>query len=536
MTSAVDTAGDTAAHAPGTHYDAEGNPTSIVTPEWAAHDSRLAVPTSLQAPSSEPVGVQTPSHFVAPLWTSTAADDAIDLAALAGLKLLPWQQLVLRNALAERGSKWSSFEVGLVMPRQNGKNVVILARQLAGLYLFGEELQVHTAHKFKTARAAHRDLLKLIDRVPELSDMVKNRPSSTDNTSITLHNGNMIDFLARQNGGGRGLTGDTVYLDEAYQLHREVVSDLLPTLSARPRPQVWYTSTTGMETSDVLETLRNRAVEHPEREKFLSYMEWSTDLDRYARDTVEAVQVSNPSLGYFQDWEWIQGAELRSMGEEQYNRERLGVWADKASGAVIGADMWQRAQAHPDDIAGLAVVKRSLAFEVTGDRDMAVLAGAAELEDGRVIVDILDQKSGVAWAAETCKFRYDKNQPWAGVVIDSYSGAAAVAPHIIAAGVPVTMATTRDLTQGTADFYDRLAHKDQDTGAWDPHILHSSDGSGFLDDAAFTARKRLVGASKTAWTWADGSAEVPLAPLRAVTLAVKGLDMDPVKKKRRRVA
>ena len=61
-------------------------------------------------------------------------------------------------------------------------------------------------------------------------------------------------------------------------------------------------------------------------------------------------------------------------------------------------------------------------------------------------------------------------------------------------------------------------------------------GLGFLDDAAFTARRRLVGQSRTAWTWAQGPAEVPLAPLRAVTLAVRGLEMEPVKKKRRRVA
>lgn len=522
---------------PHVHYDAEGKPSSLVTPEWAASDHRLEIPPTLEVPKSEPVGIQTPAIFTAPLWHTTAAEDAIDLAALAGLNMLPWQQLVLRNALGERRGKWSAFEVVLMLPRQNGKNVVVMARQLAGLFLFGEELQVHTAHKFKTARAAHRDLMRLIENVPDLADMVKSAPSSTDNTSITLHSGQRLDFLARQNGGGRGLSGDTVYLDEAYQLSGEVVSDLLPTLSARPSPQLWLTSSAGMETSDVLESYRNRAVEHPEREKFMAYMEWSTDVDRYDWRSAEAAQVSNPSLGYFQDWEWIEGAELRSMEEEKYKRERLGVWADKARGAVIGADTWKRAEAHPDEIAGLAVIRRSLALEVTPDRDMAVLAGAAELEDGRVIVDILDQKAGVAWVAETAKYRYNKNGAWAGVVIDSFSGAAAVAPHIISAGVPVTMATTRDLTTGTADFYDRLTRKDPETGAWDPHILHAEDGSGFLDDAAYTARKRLVGASKTAWTWAQGPAEVPLAPLRAVTLAVKGLDMEPVKKqKRRRVA
>lgn len=518
----------------GVHVDADGKPSALVTPEWAKEDHRLEIPPTLEVPRSTPVGSQTPAYFTAPLWHTTAGDDAVDLASACGINLLPWQQLVLRNALAERaGGKWSAFEVGLVLPRQNGKNVILVARQLAGLFLFGEEQQVHTAHKFKTARSAHRDLVKAINRVPELAGMVKSAATSTENTCVVLHNGARIDFLARQGGGGRGLSGDTVYLDEAFQLNSEVVSDLLPTLSARPAPQVWYTSSAGMATSDVLEQLRDRALNHPEQERFLAYMEWSADIDRYDRESVEAAAVANPSLGYFQDWDWIEGTELRAMDPEQYNRERLGVWQDKSAAAAIGPEVWSRAAITSDDIAGLAVLRRSLAMEVTQDRDMAVIAGAAELEDGRVVVEILDQKSGTAWMAEAAKARYEKSNAWAGVVYDMQSGAAAVAPYLISEGVPVTAATARDLTSGTADFYDRLKQLDPHTGAPDPHLLHPAGGSGFLDDAAFTARRRLVGASKTAWTWDTGSLEVSLAPLRAVTLALKGLSMEPVKKQKR---
>lgn len=521
----------------GALLDAGGVPTSVVSEDLHGTDYRLEVPTTAEPVKSAPTGRQVPTHFTAPLWTTTAGDDAVDLAAACGLNLLPWQQLVLRNALGERpGGKWSSFEVGLIVPRQNGKNVVVMARQLAGLFLFGEEQQVHTAHRFKTAKAAHRDLVKLIENLPELDALVAGKPSSSENTSIVLSNGNRLDFMARKSGGGRGLSGDTVYLDEAFALDQETLSDLLPTLSARPSPQVWYTSSAGMEASDALLGIRERAVKHSGDQAFFTYCEWVSDLEKYPRESVEAAAMSNPSMGWFQDWEWIYNVDLKTMGTEQYNRERLGVWVDQSDRAVIGGEMWERSAVGPDDLAGIAVVRRSLAVEVTPDRDMAVIAGAAELEDGRVLVDILDQRSGVAWIAETCKARNSKHPAWAGVVIDSYSGAAAVAPHIIAAGVPVSMATTKDLTSGTADFYDRLSHRDPDTRMPDPQILHSANGSGYLDDAAYTARKRLVGQSKTAWTWEHGVSEVPLAPLRAVTLAVKGLDMEPVKRKRRRVA
>lgn len=521
--------------APGVLLDADGNPTSRITPEAAASDPRLEVPPTVEPLRYSEVGEQRPTHFVAPLWTTTAADDAIDLAAAAGLNMLPWQQLVLRNALGERGSKWAAFEVLLMLPRQNGKNVVTLARQLAGLFLFGEEAAVHTAHKFKTARSAHRDLVRLIEQVPELDELVASKPTSSENTAIVMNDGRRLDFLARQGGGGRGLSGDTVYLDEAFQLSTELVSDLLPTLSARPSPQVWYMSSAGMDSSDVLAELRRRAHKEPGGEKFLAYFEWATDLSMVEDwRSVEAAAMSNPSLGWFQDWEWIEGTELKAMDEERYKRERLGIWADVGRDAVFRPEEWQRASATPDELAGIRILRRSLAVEVTEDRDLAFIAGAAELEDGRVVVDIIAQQGGTAWLASECKALYSRNPAWAGVVIDTYSGAAAVAPHIIAEGVPVTMATTRDLVTGTADFYDRVTQKDPATGAPDPGIVHAAEGSAWLDDAVLTARRRLVGQSKTAWTWASGPSNVSPAPLRAVTLAVKGLDLEPVKQKRRR--
>lgn len=507
---------------------------ALVTPERIATDTRLAVSDTLQPRRSSPVGIQTPTYFVAPLWHTSAGDDAIDLAEVCGIHMLPWQKMVLRNTLGERpGGKWSSFENCLIIPRQNGKNVIILVRQLAGLFLFGEKQQVHTAHKFKTARAAHRMLVDVIDRVPDLAELKKSSPSSPSDSSVTLHNGNRLDFIARQGGSGRGLSGDTVYLDEAFQLSPELVSDLLPTLSAMPAPQLWYTSSAGMETSDVLESVRNRALEAPDKEKFLTYFEWAADLDKHARDTPEAAAMANPSMGYFQDWEWIEGTELRGMEEEQYNRERLGLWHDKAAGAVIGPEVWKNAEVTADDIAGIEIVRRSLAIEVTQDRDLSVIAGAALLEDGRVLVEIIDQKAGTAWLANTAEARYTSSDAWAGIVYDSFSGATAIAPYLIEKGVPVTAATTRDLVTGTADFYDRL-HVKNDKGIPAPTLIHSAGGSSFLDDAAFTARRRLVGSSKSAWTWDSGSAEVSLAPLRAVTLALKGLSLEPVKKKKRK--
>lgn len=493
-------------------------------------DGRLWVPPSLFDPRSEPVGVQVPTFFHAPVWSQSAGDDVTDFAGACGFDLLPWQQLVLRNAMAEDPitGKFDAFQVGLIVPRQNGKNGVVRWRLLAGLFIFGEERLVHSAHLFRTAHNEYTEIKRIIEENPELLAQVEKMPDSKE-TAIIMKDGRRLDFVSRVRGNGRGLQGDCVILDEAFALSSKLVSDLLPVLSSRKSPQVWYTSSTGFDDSEVLLNLRKNALENPEGNKHLAFFEWSADLKQVDWRSSEAVQVSNPSLGYLQSWDWIREVELDVMGDEEYQRERLGVWADRSTDAVIGVDLWAQSLVSDEVLAGQKIKRRSLALEVSADRDLAVLAGAAELSNGRVVVDIIAAKQGVSWVQDEVARVVKKHKPHAGVVIDSFSGAAGLAPRLSESGIPVSLASTRDITAGTVTLFDGLARVDE-SGAPDPTIVHGSHP--LLDDAAFTARKRLVGQSKTAWTWAQ-SGEVKVEPLRAVTLAVRGFDMEPVVKKRR---
>jgi hypothetical protein len=71
------------------------------------------------------------------------------LASIAGLHLDEWQQNVIIGSLGEvRPGKWAAFEVGAVVPRQNGKGSILEARELAGMFLFDEKLIIHSAHDF----------------------------------------------------------------------------------------------------------------------------------------------------------------------------------------------------------------------------------------------------------------------------------------------------------------------------------------------------------------------------------------------------
>lgn len=97
-------------------------------------------------------GRQEPRVSYAPPSVSSTGQEAIELAALAGLELDPWQQYVLGAALGERkDGTWAAKEVGLCLSRQNGKGSILEARELAGLFLLDEPLIVHSAELWLAA-------------------------------------------------------------------------------------------------------------------------------------------------------------------------------------------------------------------------------------------------------------------------------------------------------------------------------------------------------------------------------------------------
>jgi hypothetical protein len=121
------------------------------------------------SPPDELRGVQTPRIESVPDYVSTSGHEAVELCAAFGVHLDPWQQHVLIGALGERpDGKWSAFEVATIVSRQNGKGEILLARQLAGLFLLGEHLIMHSAHEYKTAAEAFLRIRAVVENYDEL--------------------------------------------------------------------------------------------------------------------------------------------------------------------------------------------------------------------------------------------------------------------------------------------------------------------------------------------------------------------------------
>jgi len=115
---------------------------------------------------------------------------------------------------------------------------------------------------------------------------------------------------------------------------------LLPTLSARPDPQVWYTSTAGGQESVQLGRVRARGVAGGDPS--LAFMEWSADEDAYDPVSREDWARANPGLGIRITPDYIE-REMAALGPEAFARERLSIGDYPSEGGgweTISADAW----------------------------------------------------------------------------------------------------------------------------------------------------------------------------------------------------
>jgi hypothetical protein len=449
-------------------------------------------------------GDQTPRILSVPRQVSSAGAEAVELAAQVGLTLDPWQQLVLEQGLGERpDGRWSAFEVAVIVSRQNGKGAILEARELAGLFLFGEQLILHSAHEFKTAQEAFRRILALVEGADWLRRRVRRVRTSHGEEGIELVTGQRLRFIARSTGSGRGFSGDCVILDEAFHLDDEAVAALLPTMSARPNPQLWYTSSAGMRTSTQLARVRRRG--HAGGEPGLAFFEWSIAADDDPSDPVAWAR-ANPGLGIRINPEFV-AREQAAMDPATFARERLGVGEYPGDGSdwqVIPADTWNDLADTSSQVEGVM----SFAADVTPDRSAGAIAVAGHRPDGHLHVEVIDARPGTGWMVDRIVGMVERWAPCA-TVVDAAGPAGSLIAPLTAAGIEVITPSSREAAQACGQFYDAVT----DTAS----LRHLDQAP--LNVALAGAQQRPLG---EAWAWTRKGG-VDISPLVAVTLAAWGL-------------
>ena len=476
-------------------------------------------------------------------------EDAIAFGRRHGLNLYEWQEWALRESMAVRqDGHWAASEIGWVIPRQNGKNEGLLVRQLAGLYILGEALQIHTAHEFKAAGEHFLRIQQIIEGSSELLARVKRggirtshgeeaillRPTPTliwgpGGRQIRRSVAPRLRFLARSRGSGRSFTANTVYYDEAMILSDEEVSASMPTLRTVPNHQMWFTASAGMPDSFQLYNVRKRGIAGTDPDLF--YAEWSCEycpdlcpdvgrpLCRYGhdrRDQPRSWARANPSMGLLVSEETM-AKEYRKMTHPGFDREILGIgdWpVEDMAWSVISEHNWN--SNHADEWERPAKLAVSVDITPAMTHSCIVIAGVIP-GDGRIGVEIpqqempdgatyIDHRAGVDWILPRLKDLKESYRSRMKLVIDPIGPGAELIVACTNAGLEVEKCTLRDVAQ---------AHSQLLRAVEDHTLVHR--GQKPLNDAVAAGVQRDVGDGQHAWARRDTEADI--SPLCAMTMA-----------------
>lgn len=487
----------------------------------------MTAPTRTRAPKRR--GTRAPQLRNVPEFSATSGKEAIKLAATAGLVLDGWQGDFLSDSLGEdEDGNWASFECGLIVSRQNGKGSVLEARVLAGMLLFGEKLILWSAHETKTAFEAFRRCEELFTSDPELKKLVKTIHRSNGNEGIELKNGSRLRFVARTRGSGRGFSADLVILDEAYALTSEQMAALIPTLSSRPNPQIWYTSSPPLDgmTGEHLFNLRKRAKNGDEslcwydyglQDVSLSDLEDMAEAERRALlGSEETWLATNPAAGIRISLDFIR-REFATMPWLDFARERCGIWPKQVTegAGVIDMDEWSNRKTSSRPSGGTV-----FALDINPARTMSALwAITAELE-GPITLSCVAYAPGTDWVIPRLVQLRDTRAPLA-IALDVKGPAGSLVLDLEDEGFHVPKDKDRprrgDLAipnaQEVAAAFGLFVDLFRQGLIW--HV-----GDEPLDRAVATADTRgLVGG--TAWDRGKGGADI--SPLVASTIGVWAL-------------
>lgn len=373
-------------------------------------------------------GSQEPRISIEPSRITTDGTDAALLMSEYGCKLDPWQQTVLDCWLGkDEAGKYTVTSAGLSVPRQNGKNVDLEAREFFGLVVNGEKI-LHTAHQVRTSKKSFRRLAAMFTdkRHPEITDIVKNIRYTNGEECIELDNGGVIEFSARSRQAARGFDGiSLVVFDEAQELTDDQIEAIMATLSASSTGtrQIIYTGTPPYPgcPGEVFRRRRTTCMTDPSPHD--CWHEWSVDgenVDKINAEDTSLWYMTNPALGIRLSEDFTK-EEYKTMSKDGFCRERLGWWSPVLAEVVnyaINSNLWDSCRSEDPKPEG----KTAYGVKFSADGSFVCLCGAVIPQEGKARISLIEAKPtghGTGWLADWLNERSSKA---CCVVIDGRNG------------------------------------------------------------------------------------------------------------------
>lgn len=372
-------------------------------------------------------GCQTPTRsFVLP-YSDTLGADAVELYNSTGRTAQEWQELLLNDILAVNDDGlWVHTKYGYSVPRRNGKNEVVSAREFHGITC-GERI-LHTAHRTTTSSSAAKRLATLLDEAGYTEvirakkdtkyekSYIYSKQFGLEKITILDEGGGVCDFRTRTSKGGLGEGFDLLVIDEAQEYQDDQESSLKYVVSDSRNPQTIFCGTppTPISSGTVFMKYRRSALAGELENS--GWAEWSVETETDLQDR-EAWYKTNPSLGTILTERKI----ADEVGEDKidFNIQRLGLWLRYNQKSAISENEWKelQVQTKPAFTGGLYV-----GIKYGHDGTNVSLSVAVNTTDGKVFTEAVDCRpirAGNGWLVQFLKAAEGNIQK---VVIDGANG------------------------------------------------------------------------------------------------------------------
>jgi len=370
--------------------------------------------------------------------------EMIDFAIEIGLPLMEWQKFVaIHGHKVKEDGRWHSQLNNLCLARQNGKSTFMMLRILTGMYVWGENLQLTSAHRLTTSLETFRQMVTIIEGNDKLASEIKKIRWQHGAEEMELKGGRRFVVKAANN-ASRGISAPaTIHLDELREYKDEDAwSSMRYTMMSSKNPQVWTYSNAGDQHSVILNKLRERglaAAANPS--DTIGWFEWSAEPDApillpSGEINWKAFAQANPSLG-----STIHPDNLKAVLNDPPDIVRTEVlcqWVDTIN-AAIDANKWALCQIDPIRLD--PEQPTWLGLDLSPDRKFGALVAAQRLSGERFYVQLLHTWSNdyslndLAVANDIAPYVRKYNTQ---TVAYSKRTSQAVASRLVPAGIQVT--------------------------------------------------------------------------------------------------
>lgn len=416
-------------------------------------------------------GRQTPTQSLILPYSQTLGQEAVELYNKSGRTALPWQEALIYDVMAVNDDGlWVHTKFGYSLPRRNGKNEIIVMREMTGLKR-GERI-LHTAHRTTATHSAWERLYSVLTKA---GINIASSYRAFGKEHIEIEGGGIVEFRTRTSKGGLGEGFDLLIIDEAQEYQDDHESALKYVVTDSKNPQTIFCGTppTPVSSGTVFIKLRDAALAGETVNT--GWAEWGIEQEVNIRDK-EIWYETNPSLGYHLKERAV--LDEISGDDIDFMIQRLGYWIRYSLKSAISEAEWMQLKE-----VKLPKLKGGLfaGIKYGKDGNNVALSIAVKTNDERVFVESIDCRStrgGNAWIIKFLQEAKIKK-----VIVDGANGQQLLSADMKAAKLKTPiLPTVKEIIAANAMF---------EQAVWSGGICHMGQPS--LSQSISNCEKRPIG-------------------------------------------